>query len=1043
MGPGEQSADRGRRLLRRRGGPGSEPSPSHPDTERLAESPLFDEHWYADTTRFRGSRAEAIADYLGRPVGKRPSPHPMFDRAYVERELAESLGRDLTGRDAFLVYLRRRPKRISTHPLFDVRGYLRQSEDARQHSRGPVAHYLETGAAAGLRANDWLDPDGSRLDAWLRERHHEWRRRQDLALPQAVGERFLEDTPTPSPSSSTEVTVLLEPGTRQERLDDTIASLAAQTHRNWHALVLDTGRIAGLDTALAALVDGSWTRLEVDPLSRPLALAQAFAAAEGEVVAFLHNGDVWPPERLQRLLAFRTDTGARVVCDVLEHAGDGPVTRRGRGIPPGQTRAHDMVDLARVLVDRAELDRAGPPEPERGGAWEFDLVSRWALRAGVRALRTVGVRRDGWAARSAVALPAPERPRIPPAKVPSWAHACLNDRLIDWGALERSERVPGLVSVVILTYHDWAMTVSAVESVVETTSDGPPVEVVVLDNGSSPHVASILASLPERFDNVSVVHEPVNHGFALGNNLALQHTHGDVLVLLNNDTVVRPGWLTPLTAALAEPDVIGAQPLLIYESGTIQCAGIAFPQHGGIPYPFLQGFPVEDAEGLEHARFTAVTGAALALRFEDLVAMRGFDPIYLNGMEDVDLCLRLARHRGGSYVVRPNALVEHHESRTPGRLAHFAINRHLYLERWGHQTGDDVALWADRGFTVDGHTLRPGRKLHPAIGDLDPMFSRRRPLDVREATPRLRWAIKNPAPAGTSGDLWGDTHFADALAEGLRSRGQEVVVDRRPGHERRSGRLDDVALVLRGLAPYRPSFEQVSIGWLISHPELLAMAEAAAYDRLVAASELWAERQSEAWSLRIEPLLQATDPRRFHPDVAVPDTGHPVLFVGSSRKILRPIVGAAVEAGLPLSVYGRNWRGFVPRRFVKADYLPNEQLAAAYRSAGVVLNDHWEDMRRDGFVSNRLFDAAAAGARVVTDDLAGLPAAFGDSVQVLRDREDLVRWSSMADPDPVFGSDEARREVAARVHREHSFEVRAKRLVEIALEARRARGFDS
>ncbi len=55
-------------------------------------------------------------------------------------------------------------------------------------------------------------------------------------------------------------------------------------------------------------------------------------------------------------------------------------------------------------------------------------------------------------------------------------------------------------------------------------------------------------------------------------------------------------------------------------------------------------------------------------------------------------------------------------------------------------------------------------------------------------------------------------------------------------------------------------------------------------------------------------MLQATDHRLFHPDLAVPDTGHPVLFVGGSRKEYRPIVRAAVEARLPISIYGSQWR---------------------------------------------------------------------------------------------------------------------------------------
>ena len=55
----------------------------------------------------------------------------------------------------------------------------------------------------------------------------------------------------------------------------------------------------------------------------------------------------------------------------------------------------------------------------------------------------------------------------------------------------------------------------------------------------------------------------------------------------------------------------------------------------------------------------------------------------------------------------------------------------------------------------------------------------------------------------------------------------------------------------------------------------------------------------------------------------------------------------------------------------------------------MVLADHWPDMAAGGFVANRVFDAVAAGARVVSDDVPGLGALFGDAVRVARTADDL------------------------------------------------------
>jgi len=1025
-----------------------------PDVRLLVESPLLDLGWYARVTGFSGTRAEAAADYLRRPATDRPLTHPLFLRDHVAAELEARWGDEVRGRDPLLVYLRR-GLRFPTHPLFDVEAYAGATPGARRHARGAFGHYLEADPAVRASGADWLPAGGPGLEEWVVAQHDAWRERHVDGQPQVVRRGFLAPPPaTPPPgtglATQDEVVVVVEAGRVPEQLRESLASLAAQTHRRWRAVVVDPG-MDGCRELVAEVLGGvddrRWLHLVAGPgVERPAVLAEVLRTASEELppsapgwVALLRSGETWVPERLARLLAHAYASGSRVVCDVLEETrADQPPLLLGRGMPSGSSSNPGWTELSRLLVSQDLLAEVEVPSVALGRGWEFELVSRLARPAGVEPLRAIGVRRRPGLVRLAHRLPVEVRPRVVWEDVPTAAHEVLGERLVDWEALGSGGRESGLTSVVVPTYRDWRMTSEAVASVL--AADGE-VEVVVVDNGCGPQAAAILASLPERDARVRVVHMPTNLGFALGCNVGFAATRGDVVVFLNDDTTVAPDWLAPLREALADPDVLGAQSLLTYPTGTVQCAGVLVPGPGGTPYPLLQGFPTLDAAHVAQVRLPALTGAALALRASDVVALRGFDPVFLNGMEDVDLCLRLSRSRKGHYVCRPDSRVVHHESRTPGRYAHLGINRRFYLERWEDVRGDDAAAWRTVGYDLVGHDPVPEGRLPRETWVPEPVLRRRRPTVV-ESPPRLRWAIKNPAPALPVGDRWGDTHFADSLAAALRSLGQDVVIDRRQEHDRRTGRYDDVELVLRGLAPYRPTPVNVSLCWVISHPEMLPLGEAALYDRVLAASETWSREQGARWGIEVEPLLQATDPSLFHPDRAVPDTGHPVLFVGSSRRVARPMVAAAVERGLPLSVYGREWEGMLDRHHLKGEYLANAEVGAAYRSAGVVLSDHWEDMRSAGFVSNRLFDAAAAGARVLTDDVAGLPDAFGRSVQVLRDPEDLVRLTSLADPDSVFGSDEERREVAARVAREHSFRARAERLVEVALHARRQRGLD-
>jgi GT2 family glycosyltransferase len=1026
-----------------------------PDATRLMESPLFDEAYYARQAGVEGTRLELVRHYLRTPVGRRPSPHPLFDRGFF----TQSYRADVGHRDVFLVYLRRKAFRTPTHPLFDTRRYRRRNPGAATHPHGPIGHYQEVGATAGIPANHWLvghegEFTPSLLD-WLSTRRAEWELRRAGTVRGAVSREDLHegaaelaayDGVEVGPGGDQAlVSVVVTPGTHPGHLVTSLRSLRGQVCTSWHALVLDDGLQPGLHDLLAReLPVGSW---QVVPATGqvPADLNRAVAAAGGVWLAFLSAGDAWEADRLRLALAVAQTDDELAVADVMRRVRrDGSSGLVGNGLPRDQVRDRSTVDLARLLVDRATVLELGGFDESLHGAWAFDLVSRVARVGGVRPVMALGVTRHVAWATEARHRPAGDRPAFDHAAVGSWPDVVLNRALIDWDAVADAVATPGLVSVIVPTYADWSMTVAAVESVMAAAADSEiPVECLVVDNGCDAETSVILDSLAWRFDEVRVIHNAVNHGFALGNNLALPHARGEHVVFLNNDTTVDGGWLEPLVSALADPDVLGAQSLLLYPTGVIQSAGIAFPTTGGVPHAFLQGFPVEDATGIERLSFSALTGAALAMRRDDVVALRGFDPVFRNGMEDIDLCLRLKDLRSGRYVVLPDSRVTHHESQTPGRYDDYDTNRELYLQRWGDRAPrDDAGLWATRGFRVVDHAVSFRHRKQRRLGVPEPVLIRDTWLQVEESPPRLRWAIKNPAPFGPDAERWGDTHFARAMASALREAGQEVVIDHRPEHERYTGRFDDVSLVLRGLAPYRPSYEHVTIGWVISHPEMLSTAEAVTYDRLLAASEAWAERRSRDWGIHIEPMLQATDHTLFHPDLAVPDTGHPVLFVGGSRKQFRPIVKAAVEVGLPISIYGSQWRQFVTGRVVKDAYLPNTRLGAAYRSAGVVLNDHWEDMRLEGFLSNRLFDAAASGARVITDDVVGLGSTFGRSVQVMRSSGDLVTMSSTPDPDEIFGSDEERRAVAARIHREHSFRARARRLIEIALEARRERGFD-
>jgi spore maturation protein CgeB len=135
-------------------------------------------------------------------------------------------------------------------------------------------------------------------------------------------------------------------------------------------------------------------------------------------------------------------------------------------------------------------------------------------------------------------------------------------------------------------------------------------------------------------------------------------------------------------------------------------------------------------------------------------------------------------------------------------------------------------------------------------------------------------------------------------------------------------------------------------------------------------------------------LEQATDPRRFYPEGDL-RYRHELLYVANSRKVMRRMMSDLLPTEHELAVYGTNWRGLIDDRYIAAEHIPNHDLRRAYSTAAIVLNDHWDDMRAHGFVSNRIYDALACGALVISDHMPELEDRFGGAVLTYRDRGEL------------------------------------------------------
>lgn len=301
----------------------------------------------------------------------------------------------------------------------------------------------------------------------------------------------------------------------------------------------------------------------------------------------------------------------------------------------------------------------------------------------------------------------------------------------------------------------------------------------------------------------------------------------------------------------------------------------------------------------------------------------------------------------------------------------------------------------------------------------------------------MRWVIKNPAPSDSRRTKWGDFHFGRSLTKYLERAGQQVVTHYDPGWDTPADA--DVVLVLRGKYPFAPGRAHrgaLRVMWNISHPGDVSLEEYETYDLVCVASRPWADELGRLVDVPVHALLQCTDPEEFHPGLGE-RAATDIVFIGNTRDVERPAVLWALEYGLPLKIWGRGWEAFgIAPEHVVADYVPNEQLGALYASSRATLNDHWDDMKRFGFVNNRIFDALACHLPVVSDWHDELEALVPAGVLLYRNRTEFEACvESLLLDHPRLRQDA--QAAGERIRTEFSFEHRAAELVQLVEGLRR------
>jgi GT2 family glycosyltransferase len=255
------------------------------------------------------------------------------------------------------------------------------------------------------------------------------------------------------------------------------------------------------------------------------------------------------------------------------------------------------------------------------------------------------------------------------------------------------------VAAVIVNYNRADDTIACIRSLVESTYAG--VQVLLIDNGSTD---TSVASFRRDLSEVTCHETGRNLGFTGGCNFALtllQEDPPEYVLLLNNDTLVDPGFLAPLVDAMEQDRTIGAAGGTICyhpETERVWYAGGSFSFWRGSGFSWGYGQLLRDLPDREGAEVTFISGCLLLVRMSIVRQIGLLDDRFCMYLEDADLCLRLLAAGHRLVWVRGARVYHkvHHAGNKPLPL-YFSVRNRLLILRlraggWRRFTGMSYVL---------------------------------------------------------------------------------------------------------------------------------------------------------------------------------------------------------------------------------------------------------------------------------------------------------------------------------------------------------------
>src|SRR5919109_1438025 len=280
---------------------------------------------------------------------------------------------------------------------------------------------------------------------------------------------------------------------------------------------------------------------------------------------------------------------------------------------------------------------------------------------------------------------------------------------------------------VVLVNHNGARCLPASLEALARNTDCESVEEIVVDSGSAD---GSWRDVERHWPAARAVRFDDNIGFCAGCNRGAEAARGRMLAFVNFDARVEPGWDTPLRELLEDPDVSVATGLLLRaDGGEIEAAGLEIAPNMAT-YGRQEGEPLDGAPAAP-VQVAAASGALMAVRREEFLALGGFyEPLFMYG-EEADYCLRVP----GRVMLDPRSAVRHDMGHAAGAARSLATSAAFDLLTLAQLRRRDALRAMARGWREGLRGM--GRERHARSGS-DRRAAAARLVSLREAVAQQR-----------------------------------------------------------------------------------------------------------------------------------------------------------------------------------------------------------------------------------------------------------------------------------------------------------------